>query len=223
MPSSRKRSDPNAEPSPVAAGPRRGAVTEFWFNRRALPRHAMVRRSGILHIGAEREPCVIVNISAGGLMARTYRAQLAGEAVRVELAPGETIAGEVLWAQDWTVGIAFDGLIDVEAVLARAWVGEHCLDRRRSPRVAVDCPASLRINARFHYGRIAELSSGGARFRGSARVKKTGPALLNLPDLPPMRADVAWLGANECGLVFEEPIPEEALRRWLASRGRPSG
>ena len=222
MPSSRKRSDQNAQLSPDAAGPRRGAVTEFWFNRRALPRHAMVRRSGILHIGAEQEPCVIVNISANGLMARTYRAQLAGEAVRVELAPGEMIAGEVLWAQDWTVGIAFDGLIDVEAVLARAWVGEHCLDRRRSPRVAVDCPASLRVNARFHYGRIAELSSGGARFRGPAKVRKTGPALLNLPDLPPMRAGVAWLGENQCGLVFDEPIPDEALRRWLAARACPS-
>jgi hypothetical protein len=194
-------------------------VTEFWLNRRALPRHALVRRSGILHIGSEQEPCVIVNLSAGGLMARTYRPQLVGEAVRVELAPGETIAGEVLWAQDWTVGIAFDGLIDVEAVLDRAWVGEHCLDRRRDPRIAVDCPASLRVNARFRYGRIAELSSGGARFRGSARIKKTGPAVLNLPDLPPMRAEIAWLGEHECGLVFEEPIPNEALRRWLASRG----
>ncbi len=222
MPKSPKRSHTNAQSSAAAAGPRRGAVTEFWLNRRALPRQALVRRSGILHIGTEQEPCVIVNLSAGGLMARTYRAQLAGEAVRVELAPGETIAGEVLWAQDWTIGIAFDGLIDVEAVLARAWIGEHCLDRRRSPRVAVDCPASRRVNARFHYGRISELSSGGARFCGSARLKKTGPALLNLPDLPPMRAQVAWLGENECGLDFEEPMPDEALRRWLAARGCPS-
>ena len=223
MPRSRKCSNPNAQPAPVQAAPRRGVVTEFWLNRRSLPRHALVRRAGILHIGAEQEPCVIVNLSAGGLMARTYRPQLVGEAVRVEFAPGETIAGEVLWAQDWTVGIAFDGLIDVEAMLARAWVGEHGLDRRRSPRVAVDCPASLRVNARFHYGRIAELSSGGARFRGSARIKKTGPALLNLPDLPPMRAQVAWVGENECGLIFAEPIPEEALRRWLSARGDPPG
>jgi len=194
-------------------------VTEFWLGRRALPRHVLVRRSGILHVGPKLEPCVIVNISAGGLMARTYRPRLPGEAVRVELAPGQTIAGEVLWAQDWTVGIAFDELIDVEAVLACAWVGEHILDRRRSPRVAVDCPASLRVNARFHYGRIAELSSGGARFRGPAKIKKTGPALLNLPDLPPMRAQIAWIGECECGLDFEEPIPDEALRRWLAARG----
>ena len=222
MPKSPKFSHPNAQSAPFAATPRRAAVTEFWFNRRALPRQALVRRSGILHIGVEQEPCVIVNLSAGGLMARTYRPQLVGEAVRVELAPGETIAGEVLWAQDWTVGIAFDELIDVEAVLALAWVGEHCLDRRRNPRVAVDGPASLRVNARFHYGRVAELSSGGARFRGSARLKKTGPAVLNLPDLPPMRAQVAWLGENECGLDFEEPIPDEALRRWLAARGGPS-
>src|SRR5690348_3213496 len=111
-----RKSPPDAQSSPVSAGLRQGTVTEFWLDRRALSRHSLVRRSGILHIGADQEPCVIVNISAGGLMARTYREQLAGEAVRIELAPGETIAGEVLWAQDWTVGIAFDGLIDVEAV-----------------------------------------------------------------------------------------------------------
>jgi len=32
----------------------------------------MVRRSGILHIGAEQEPCVIVNISAGGDFEQSY-------------------------------------------------------------------------------------------------------------------------------------------------------
>ena len=210
---------PDAKPASSAGEPRKSGVTEFWLNRRAHPRHVLVRRTGILHVGTEQEPCVIVNISAGGLMARTYRARLPGEAVRVELAPGEMIDGEVLWAQDWTVGIAFSDLIDVETLLACAWVGEHGLDRRRSPRVAVDCPASLRVNARFHYGRIADLSSGGARFRGPARLKKTGPALLTLPDLPPLRARIAWLGERECGLDFEEPIPDEALRRWLAARG----
>lgn len=200
---------------PVAAA----TNSEFWLNRRAHPRQTLVRRSGVLHVDGGTEPCVIVNISAGGLMARTFRPRLPGEAVQVELAPGEVIGGEVLWAQDWTIGIAFAEMIDVKALLARDWVGEHGVDRRRSPRIAIDCPASLRVNARYFYGRIADLSSGGARFRAASTIRRPGPSILTLPDLPPLRARIAWQDGKQCGLDFEEPIPDEALRRWIAARG----
>lgn len=195
------------------------SVTTFWLNRRAHPRHVLVRRSGMLHLAdGSREPCVVVNISAGGLLARTYRPTLPGERLEIELVPGETIGGAVLWAQDWSLGIAFDELIDVEALLAREWVSETIEDRRRAPRFKVDCPASLRVNARFHYGRIVDISPGGARFRGKRGLKKTGPALLTLPDLPPLRAAIAWLKDADCGLVFDEEIPQEAVAHWLESR-----
>ena len=191
----------------------------FWLNRRAHPRHVLVRRSGIIHVtDGSRQPCVIVNISAGGLLARTYRPTVPGERVRIELVPGETIGGSVLWAQDWSLGIAFDELIDVEALLAREWVAEAVQDRRRAPRFKADCPASLRVNARFHYGRICDISGGGARFRGKKALRKTGPALLTHPDLPPLRAAIAWVRDEDCGLVFDEEIPQEAVSRWLESR-----
>jgi hypothetical protein len=191
----------------------------FWQDRRAHPRHVLVRRSGIVH-GADgsRQPCLIVNISAGGLLARTYRPSVAGDRVRIEMVPGETIAGAVLWAQDWSIGVAFDELIDVEALLAREWVSEEVQDRRRSPRHPVSCPASLRIGTRFHYGRICDISSGGVRFRARKALKKIGPALLTLPDLPPLPAAIAWRRGEDCGLVFEEAIPDEALATWLAAR-----
>ena len=195
------------------------SASMFWLNRRAHPRHVLVRRSGIIHLADDsRQPCVIVNISAGGLLARTYRPSVAGERVRIELVPGETIWGSVLWAQDWSLGIAFDDLIDVEALLAREWVSEAAEDRRRAPRFKVECPASLRVNARFHYGRICDISSGGARFHGRKAIRKLGPALLTLPDLPPLRSAIAWVRDEDCGLVFDEEIPAEAVSRWLESR-----
>lgn len=193
-------------------------ATEFWLNRRAHPRHVLVRRSAILHMGGEPEPCVVVNISAGGLMARTFRPSVAGDRIRVELVRGETIEGSVLWAQDWSIGIAFDDLIDVEALLSRPWVTEHRQDRRRSLRTGISCPASLRIGKRFHYGRVTDISGGGARFRAAKAIRKAGAAQLTLPDLPPLAATVAWTDEADCGLAFEEQIPEEALRRWLELR-----
>ena len=116
--------------TPIRSGD--SPASTFWLNRRAHPRHVLVRRSGIIHVAdGSRQPCVIVNISAGGLLARTYHPTVPGERVRVELVPGETIDGSVLWAQDWSIGIAFDELIDVEALLAREWVAETVHDRRR--------------------------------------------------------------------------------------------
>ncbi|MGZ8335431.1 MAG: PilZ domain-containing protein [Allosphingosinicella sp.] len=192
--------------------------SSFWLNRREHPRHVLVRRSGVLHIDGVDEPCVVVNISAGGMMARTYRPRVTGERVRVELAPGEAIEGSVLWTQDWSIGVAFDEMIDVEALLARKWVTEHGEDRRRSQRVTVSCPAALRVNTRFHKGRICDISGGGARFRGMKPLSKLGPAILTLPDLPPLRATIAWTRDNDCGLVFEEEIPHDAIWRWLQLR-----
>jgi hypothetical protein len=203
----------------AAGGPAGSTATEFWLNRRAHPRHVLVRRSGILHMVGEPEPCVIVNISAGGLMARTFRPSVAGDRIRVELVPGETIEGSVLWAQDWSIGIAFDELIDVEALLSRPWVAEHRKDRRQSLRMGISCPASLRIGKRFHYGRVTDISGGGARFRAAKALTKSGRAQLTLPDLPPLAATVAWTDEADCGLAFDEQIPEEALRRWLDLRG----
>ena len=199
-----------------------GEAGIFWQDRRAHPRHTLVRRSGIIHAADDsRQSCLIFNISAGGLLARTYSPSVPGERVRVELVPGETIDGAVLWAQDWSIGIAFDELIDVEALLARDWVAEEAVaDRRRAPRFPVSCPASMRVGTRFHYGRICDISSGGVRFRGRKALKKMGPALLTLPDLPPLPAAIAWTKGEDCGLVFDEAIPEEALSEWLAARTR---
>jgi hypothetical protein len=195
----------------------------FWLDRRSHPRHVLVRRSGIVHaVDGSSQTCVVLNISAGGMLARTYRPSVPGERVRIELVPGETIGGSVLWEQDWSIGIAFDDLIDVEGLLDRPWVAETTQDRRRSPRFAVSCPASLRVNARFHYGRICDISGGGARFRGTRALKKTGPALLALPDLPPLRAAIAWIRERECGLVFDEGIPQDVISRWVSSR-KPDG
>jgi hypothetical protein len=200
------------------------SASVFWLNRRSHPRHVLVRRSAIVHAAdGTSQACVVLNISAGGMLARTYRPSVPGERVRVELVPGETIDGSVLWEQDWSIGIAFDDLIDVEELLARPWIDESAQDRRRSPRFPVSCPASLRVNARFHYGRICDISGGGARFRGTRALKKAGPALLTLPDLPPLRAAIAWNRDRECGLVFDEDIPQEVVSRWLSSRTAGEG
>src|SRR6476469_3989108 len=108
--------------------------SSFTLNRRAHPRFLLVRRPAVLHFATAREPCVVRNISSGGLMATIYHPRLPGEEVRVEFISGQLIEGSVLWARDWSVGIAFKSMIDVETLLLQKWVAETGEDRRATPR-----------------------------------------------------------------------------------------
>ena len=80
--------------SKQASAPRQ---LEYRINRRLHHRYVMVMRDGFLHVGDERIPCVVRNISSGGLMARVYVPVELGETVKIELATGELIDGTVLW------------------------------------------------------------------------------------------------------------------------------
>lgn len=209
---------------PAAPAPGEGTQatgrSSFRLNRREYPRYALVRCSAILHSGGTKEVCLVQNISAAGMMARIYRPLALDDRVEVEFAAGLFVEGRVLWAKDWTVGIAFEQLIDVEAVVAVARATDPTAERRRGPRLALDCPAQLRVNSRFYHGRIRDISEGGARFQSARSLKKTGPVLLLLPEMPPLAGAVRWIDGQECGLAFNETIPEEALERWVAGRAR---
>lgn len=136
----------------------------------------------------------------------------------MELVPGELIEGSILWTRDWSIGISFRKTVDVDRLLAQKWVEEAQEERRSSPRLEIDCRATLRVNARFYYGRARDISAGGARFATSQSLKRPGPAVLMLPDLPPLRSEIRWTQGNEFGLAFDEIIPAEALERWVADR-----
>jgi hypothetical protein len=191
----------------------------FRINRRIHHRYVMVQRDGFLHAGDERVPCVVRNISSGGLMARVYRTVELGETIRLELAGGQLLEGTILWTRDWEVGIAFTQAIDVDALLEKQWVTETDGDRRRTRRIEVECPATLKVGLRFYFGKICDLSPSGAKVRTRGAIKKPGEAVLALPDLPPLHAEIRWVNDRDCGLAFREPIPAEALSRWLIERG----
>ena len=199
-----------------SAGP---VASSYRINRRLHQRYAMVMLDGFLHFRNERVPCVVRNISSGGLMCRVYRHVEQGGTCRVELASGQLYEGTILWERDWIVGVAFNEAVDVEGVLAEQWVTEVEGDRRRSRRIKVECPATLKVDLRFYFGKLCDVSPSGARVQTRGVLKKKGDAMLALPDLPPLPSTIRWINGNECGLEFREQIPADALSRWLQERG----
>ena len=138
---------------------------EYRINRRLHHRYVMVMRDGFLHVGEERVPCVVRNISSGGLMARSLCSGRPGETVKIELATGELIDGTVLWMKDWTIGVAFTGTVDIESILAEQWTSETDGDRRRT--------RATRSNARRpSRSRPASISASCATFRRPAHASR---------------------------------------------------
>ena len=199
-----------------ASGP---VASPFRINRRLHHRYAMVMRDGFLHVGGERVPCMVRNISSGGLMARVYGPVGDDKPVRIELASGQLIDGVTLWERDWIVGVAFNEPVDVELVLSEQWVTEVEGDRRRTRRIKVECPATLKVDLRFYFGKLCDLSPTGAKVQTKGALKKTGDAMLAVPDLPPLQGTIRWVNGRDCGIEFREQIPAEALSRWLNERG----
>jgi hypothetical protein len=187
-------------------------------SRRAHQRYVLVGQAATLHLGGVAHPCTVRNISSSGLMAGIYQAELDTGPAEVEFPSGERLAGSVLWVRDWQLGLSFDQPRDVSGLLARLEQSDAPPDRRADERAPVDCAAKLRVGGRFYFGRIADISAGGARFCTSGRLKRAGESVLIVPDLPPLPSTIRWARDGEFGLEFRERMPAAALESWLEAR-----
>ncbi|MBV8687945.1 MAG: PilZ domain-containing protein [Alphaproteobacteria bacterium] len=194
-----------------------GIITPWELERRAGPRQVALLRMGLLHFGGVKEPCVVKNLSAGGLSARVYGSVRPDAPVEVELRPGERLAGKVVWSRGLEVGIGFAAPVDLHALVASRWV-EESGRRPRMPRLDIECRARLRIGARVFGGTLVNISHGGAKVRTDRPVGKWGDAVLTLPDLPHVHAALRWAEGTFVGLEFNHPLPFEALAGWVRDR-----
>jgi hypothetical protein len=192
------------------------------LERRKQARHVALLRVAVLHAGGMRDLCVVKNISASGLSARAYRKFKCDEQVKIEFKSGELLSGSVVWASDWDIGIVFPTAIDVEAVLASRWVTEPGR-RRHLPRIEIDCEGRLNTGLRSFNVTLHDISQGGARVEIETPSVELGEVvLLSLPDQPPARGVVRWVGGTQIGISFNECIAFETLARWIqARRGKP--
>jgi hypothetical protein len=99
-----------------------------------------------------------------------------------------------------------------------AAVAERPPKRRRFPRHAVQCRARIHIGACHYAGYLQNISQAGAKLRTITPIRKPGPVLLRLPDLPPLRCQLRWTDAYNAGVSFELGLTRAQLVEWLDSR-----
>ena len=168
-------------------------------------------RVGSLIIGDRRELCLIKNISAGGMMIRAYCIIPAGTRVAVELKRGESVGGTARWTKGDTVGIEFDELVDVVALLSMTMEGP----RPRMPRIEIGCAASIREGAEVYRVSAVDVSQGGLKFASQRLFAVGGDVVVTLPGLPPVAGNVRWHSAGNFGVTFNKVLPLPMLVGWL--------
>jgi len=90
-------------------------------------------------------------------------------------------------------------------------------DKRRAARAEVELVAHLRNSIHpYHPVRILDLSTTGVRLETWARHAEGDRALIRLPSLAGIPAEMVWSGDHEYGFRFTAPLHPGVLDMLLA-------
>ena len=179
--------------------------------RRSSERFLSLLRVGAIMIDGRRELCLIRNISAGGMMIRTWSAIAPGTRLSVELKHGDPVTGVVQWAEKDLTGVTFDSPIDVVGLLTMSDEGP----RPRLPRIEVDAAVSVREDGNLTRGRALNVSQGGICIECPSELTIGGDVVVTLPGLTPIAGVVKWKSDSSYGIGFNRTLALPELVRWL--------
>lgn len=184
--------------------------------RRVDPRVLNMLPVAKLVCGDEQQLIRIRNISAGGLMAEVSYAPASGEAVTIEFMSDQKVAGMIAWIRDSRIGIRFDDEVDLRQLLSdRRRVSGQI---RRPPRLAIDCPATIKVRGLYHRVQVRDISLGGIKCALNDWQCVDLPAEVTIESFRTVRGHVRWYKAQQAGIVFDKPLRFEELAAWLAKR-----
>ena len=190
--------------------PRRGAGDAG--DRRGEARNLALLRVAVLIREERRQLCLVRNLAAGGLMARTFSTVEPGESVAVELSGGEPLAARIVWTQGNEAGIAFERPIALAEALAPRPGG-----RARAPRLLLDRLAMIRAGADIAFASARDISPRGARLACEHPLERGAAVTLTFEGFRPIEGVVRWRRGGCCGIGFNRAIAPAELGRWLAS------
>lgn len=184
--------------------------------RRKGERYFSLLRVGALVVEGRRELCLIRNISAGGMMIRPYSLIRTGTEVSVELKHGVAVNGLAQWGDNGLIGVTFLEPIDVVALLTNSADGPQ----PRMPRIALDCPISVRQDATVYRSRGINISQGGICVRLDADLEVGSQVIISTPGLQPTGGVVKWQDGDFYGIGFNRVFPVDELMDFLQTQNQ---
>ena len=194
-----------------------GSVSE----RRGVSRERLVLRVGILENEERPLYCIIRNISPSGVQVRVFDELDIGADVTLRTGDEDPVRGRVVWLRDHVAGISFDQMLEPDRML-RVTQNPSPEKRRSSPRVSASAAAILSTGGRRYAAELCDISASGARARTRAPIIPGSCIVLSLPGLSPIRSYPRWVADQEVGLIFDAPLPLQAIAEWLRERVKVS-
>lgn len=90
--------------------------------------------------------------------------------------------------------------------------------RRNSQRHSIHCRAKIQIGKRHYTGYIHNISRAGAKLRTITPIRRVGPVVLTLPDLPPIRCELRWTDSYNAGVQFARALRLADFSAWAEAR-----
>jgi hypothetical protein len=180
---------------------------------------ALVLRVGLLEQEGKTSFCLIKDISCSGIRAKIYSSGFAAGPVKVRIADEDVRGAQIVWVADGHAGINFDRRVSRETV-RRLNSKRGSSGRRSIPRIAAAARGLVKMDGRNMPAELCDISSFGAKIRTKKDLAPNRPAIVEVPDLPPIAAYVRWSDSGESGLVFATPIPMQVIGHWIDGRLR---
>jgi hypothetical protein len=180
---------------------------------RADQRHRTVLQVAKLATERGDELCILRNVSAGGLRAEVYCDLAVGDSIQLELRTGRGMAGQVVWTDGSSIGVAFDRKVPILSYLEHQAIQE--LGRRvRSPRVRIGEPGILRLPEGDSLTSIVDASQAGMRIRTDRQLSAGGACKVVTGGLGERGALVRWCRDGEVGLQLKRPLSFQEFAEW---------
>jgi hypothetical protein len=188
--------------------------------RRKEARYTLILRAGLIEQEGKTAFCLLKNISTTGVQLKVYGKPALNKDVTLHVADEQPVTGRIAWIRGDIAGMTLKEELDA-ATLLRVQQKLKANKRRAVPRMSVEASALLRTGGRVFRATVRDISSLGARVTAGAKLRAGDRTIVELTDLPAIRAYVRWTDEPELGLAFETPIPMQLIAHWIEGRAGP--
>lgn len=189
-------------------------------DRRGSDRAATVFTIGKLATGSANRPCMVRDISAGGMRIQMTTPPPVGSHVMIEMRGLDPRTATVRWVHGRDAGLAFDTACDLTEIFdARV---RRSGKIARQPRFPIEHRVEMVVDGTPFKAKVSDISVGGARLELESDTKLAPPCLVVLKlglTFDVIAAEVCWTDGRACGLRFLKPISSIALALALEATG----
>lgn len=172
-------------------------------DRREAPREVMVYKIVKIERDGQEGLARCRNISDSGMRLEVSMPISLNDSLAIEVPPGRTLHGRVVWTNGNQCGVAFERTIDCVQLLSQS--AERKEARSRSPRLRSDIPARIAAEGAIIPTTIRNISQRGMLVTHSGQFRAGLHVQVLMNDGSERDALVQWAQDNFAGLFLLEP------------------